>query len=259
MERKPLHNVHRIGSQRYGEIRVVAEKLMKKHRNLFASILISGHSPDGLAEVLLLVDDFNNVVTDPQVSEAKISASQLAYEQKLPLKFDAMLSSVFWDGMKTRDEPVMQLARGSVVVHDNGFFLPMQDLLVTGKIRPSKESVRVYFVKAEQSMRSSGQHVSRAVLDLYWAVTDSAHAAVMIAGITPPSPKELVGLVKDRLVAGNLVHARCAEIIARSYDIAKKIMHKEVFEIAGREFDSYLADADFFVKEMDEFIQGRLK
>jgi len=113
----------------------------------------------------------------------------------------------------------------------------------------------VYFVKAERSLKASNQKVGRAVIDLYWAVMDAAHAAVMVAGLTPPSPKHLAEAVRKELVARNLVHRRCADIVDRFYDAAKRIMHKEVFEISGREFDSYLADADFFLKEIGDFVK----
>jgi uncharacterized protein (UPF0332 family) len=153
----------------------------------------------------------------------------------------------------------MVILRNGLILYDRGFLLPLQELLVTGKVRPSKESVNVYFVKAEQSVKSSGQHVQKAVLDLYWAVLDAAHAAVMISGITPPSPQELVEIVRRDFVGRKLVNPRCGEIIRRVYDAAKKIMHREVFEISGREFDNYLKDADFFIKEMDEFVKEHAK
>jgi uncharacterized protein (UPF0332 family) len=260
LERKRLHNIEHVNSMHYEAVSRLCERLRKKYPAMIASLLIRrpavGHDA---TDIVVVIDDFNSTVLDQTVDDIKMAASELAYSSRLGLKCDAILVSSLWEGMKSRDDGVMALVRDTLVVYDNGFFIPLQDLLVTGKIRPSKESVKVYFVKAERSIKSSSEHVSKAILDLYWAVTDSAHAAVMVAGITPPSPKELAETLKRELVARNLVHRRCADIVDSFYDVAKRVMHKEVFEISGREFDSYLADADFFIKEMDDFVKTQFR
>jgi uncharacterized protein (UPF0332 family) len=260
LKSKPLHNIAKLPEQRYKDIAEFSRKIEASLGRLVFSIVVRSPSESSdSVEIVLLVDDFNSTVFNQQLSDIQLKASELAYSSTLPVKCSVVLASSFWDGFRGMDEGAMGLLRDGLVMHDRGFFLPLQDLLVTGKVRPSRESVKVYFVKAEQSMKSAGQRVHRAVLDLYWAVLDSAHAAVMMAGITPPSPKDLVGTVKRDLVARNLVHPRCAEVADRIYDVANRVMHREVFEISGRDFDSYLHDADFFIKEMDEFVKEHVK
>lgn len=255
LDRKKPHNAAYLTEQRYKEVRAFAEKVLEKHKAISSAVLKRPSESRNLLEIVFILDDLNSLIFDPQVEEFRISVSDIAYESTLPLKCEAMLASAFWDGFRSRDDDVMQLAREGLVIYDNGFFLPLQDLLVTGKIRPSRESMDVYFVKAEHSLKTSNQKVGRAVIDLYWAVIDTAHAAVMVAGLTPPSPKHLAEAVRKELVARNLVHRRCADIVDRFYAAAKSIMHKEVFEVSGREFDSYLADADFFLKEIGAFVK----
>ncbi|MBI5880847.1 hypothetical protein HZB90_01825 [archaeon] len=260
LEREKLHNIEHVNSMHYEAVGRLCESLRKKYPSMIASLLIKRpESGADASEIIVVVDDFNSTVLDQTVDDIKVSASELAYSSRLRLRCDAILASSLWEGFNSREEAIMQLVRGTLVVYDNGFFIPLQELLVTGKVRPSKESVKVYFVKSERSIKSSSEHVSKAVLDLYWAVTDSAHAAVMVAGITPPSPKELAETLKRELVARNLVHKRCGDIVDRFYDVAKKVMHKEIFEISGREFDSYFSDADFFIKEMDDFVKTQFK
>ncbi|MBN1544336.1 hypothetical protein JW898_02635 [Candidatus Woesearchaeota archaeon] len=257
---RQLQNSGKIADHRYRDIESFSEKVRSRYKALISSSVIKRpSSASESVELIFLIDDLNNVVFDQQVEGLKLDISEMAYTSTLPLKCGTLLASEFWAGFNARDEGTMHLLRESLAVHDNGFFLPIQDLLVTGKIRPSKESVNVYFVKAEHSVKDANHHVARAVVDLYWAVTDAAHAAVMVAGIVPPSPSHLAETVKRELVARNLVHRRCGEIIDRVYDAAKKVMHREVFEVSGRDFDSYLADADFFIKEIDEFVKEHVK
>jgi len=260
LKKKPVHNFAMLDEARIKEAEAVSLKVKDKYGPLIASAVIKKTvSSKGAVDAVFIIDDFNSIVVAPQVADVKVAASEYAYSSSIMLNCDVVLASAVWSGLKSKDDSIVGLMRDSLVVYDNGFFLPCQELLVTGKIRPSKESVRVYFVKAENSVKSSGGRVDRAVLDLYWAVIDSAHAAVMIAGITPPSPKDLAETIKRDLVKRNLVHKRCGDIVDKFYNIAKRIMHKEIFGVSGREFDELLADADFFIKEMDEFVKEHAK
>ena len=260
LKRKKKHNIEYLTDERYDQIGSFAKQVAGKYKGLVASVLVQNpRKAHETIDIMFMIDDLNNVVLDQQAAEIKVDAAEIAYKTDLPLKCEVMLASVFWDGFKAKDNSIIQIARDALAVHDNGFFMPIQDLLVTGKIRPSKESVNVYFVKAERSMKTADQKVQRGIIDLYWAVFDSAHAAVMVAGIMPPSPKDLAEALKRELVARNLIHRRCAGIVDRFYDAAKKVMHREVFSVSGREFDSYLADADFFIKEINEFVKEHVK
>ncbi|MBW2967384.1 hypothetical protein KY362_02760 [Candidatus Woesearchaeota archaeon] len=252
---KTRHNVKSMTEQRYSQVGDFAKKLVKEHGALIASLVVN-RPEEARSDIRLaiIIDDLNQIILTPKAMEIRMAAEEMAYRTTLPLKCETLLASDFWNRFRARDAQVRDLARFGLVVHDNGFLLPIQDLLVTGKIRPSKESVDIYYVKAERAMKSANDHVKRAVVDLYWAVTDAAHAAVMLAGITPPSPAELSGILKSEFVARNLIHRRCVEVYDRVFDAAKKVMHRQVFDMSGRDFDSFLADADFFVKEMRSFV-----
>ena len=257
IERKKLANIDLFSDSRMLELGKFADSIIEKYKGKVSSCVLkrNADSKERSIEVKFMIDDLNNIVTNQDVDDIRAGSSEIAYEKTLPLEVDVLLASSFWEGFNSRDEVALNLLRHGIVLKDNGFLRPLQELLVTGKTRPSKESTRVYFVKAERSLKTSAQKVNKAVLDLYWCVTDTAHAAVMVAGLTPPSPSHLAEAVNTELVKRNLVHKRCGEIVDSFYNIAKKIMHKEVFEISGRDFDRYLDDADFFLKEMDDFVR----
>ncbi|MBW2964259.1 hypothetical protein KY363_02260 [Candidatus Woesearchaeota archaeon] len=257
LKRKKPHNIEHVDDAVMRNAQELAGKLSAKYGGLVASAMVS--RPGSNHSVFFVINDLNNVVVSQKIEEMSLAASEIAFSQKFDVKTEFILASDLWRRFVARDDALLDVMREYLVISDNGFMRPIQDMLVTGKVRPSKESVQVYFVKAEQSVKSADAHVSKAIIDLYWAVIDTAHAAVMLAGITPPSPEELAETVRKELVVRNLVHRRCADIVARFYEAAKQIMHRERFEVSGREFDSYLADAEFFIKEMNDFVKEHTK
>jgi hypothetical protein len=77
----------------------------------------------------------------------------------------------------------------------------------------------------------------------------------MTAGIAPPSPKDLANALQETLVKRNLLHPRCPIIVNKIYAAAKRIMHKEQFIFTGKEYDEYMHEADFAVKELRQFVE----
>lgn len=260
LKSKPKHNKESVSETRLKEAERVSNKIRGKYSGMVASTLVQ-HSFEDQPKLILtvVIDDLNNTLLDQTVADVRLSVSEMAYEGPIQMTGEVILASQFWKGVRNKDSRTLDVIRNSLVVHDNGFFYPIQDLLVNGKMRPSRESVRIYFMKSDKAIKNANEHVAKAIIDLYWAVTDAAHSAVMTAGITPPSPKELSSVVNDVLVRRNLVHPRCVEIISNVYTVAKKIMHKQQFEFTGREYDKYLEDVDFFIQEMNDFVKTYAK
>ena len=122
-------------------------------------------------------------------------------------------------------------------------------------MRPSPESVWVYFSRAPRTMHNSRWHLLQATLDLYWAVIDSAHAALMKLGEVPPTPSHVSDLLYEKMVKKGKLEKKYAKRMDDFYKLAKKIGHQELTEIRGKDYDVYLKDAQDFVDRMKEFIQ----
>ncbi len=97
----------------------------------------------------------------------------------------------------------------------------------------------------------------QATLDLYWAVIDSAHAALMKLDEIPPSPDHVAGMLTQRMVNKNLLDKKYAKTMDKFYNISKKIMHRDIKEISGDEYDKYYTEAFEFVQAMKLFIEGK--
>ena len=233
-----------------------ARSAKDRYKEMIASVLlVKGASADETNKAVLIVDDYNTPLLVQTINEMKMALTEENFKQKLDLEFSIMLASDFWKHFNEQNREVWDMMRRSYIVQDIGFMSPLLDLFVKGRIRPTKEARNVYFMKAEKSLKNSNSHLRTAIIDIYWSIIDVAHAAVMMAGITPPSPKDLAETFRRELVARNLLHKRCADVIDNIYNIAKDILHKKRWDVTGKEFDLLVADAEFFIKEVTEFIK----
>jgi len=106
----------------------------------------------------------------------------------------------FWEYIRNGDPIAINILRDGVALIDTGFFEPLQVLLRRGRIRPTQESIWLYFIRAPNTLHNSKWHILQATLDIYWACVDACHAALMKIGETPPTPEHVADLLEDKLV-----------------------------------------------------------
>ena len=97
----------------------------------------------------------------------------------------------------------------------------------------------------------------QATLDLYWAVVDAAHAALMKVGAIPPSPEQVADMLRKKLMPMKLVTKKDVETMRKFYTISKKILHLELKEVKGADFDKYHKEASAFVDKMRKIIERK--
>ena len=159
--------------------------------------------------------------------------------------------------MRNGDPVAINMLRDGVPLQDVGIFEPLQMLLFQGRIRPTKESIWNYYARAPATLANANWHVLQACLDLYWAVIDAAHAALMKMGEVPPSPSHVADLIHDKLVKTGHAQKRSADTMRFFYELSKKITHREIREIPGKKYDEYRGLAQEFVNAMKKVIEGR--
>jgi len=157
--------------------------------------------------------------------------------------------------MRAGDPVGINILRDGVALIDSGFFEPLQALLKKGKIRPTSESIWTYYIRAPNTLHNSKWHLLQATLDMYWAVIDAAHAALMKHGEIPPTPEHVADLLEQKLVKKKLLEHKYVLIMRHFYKIMKGIVHREIKEIKGSDYDKYYKTAEDFVKRMREFVE----
>lgn len=241
-----------------------AENIIKEFGNFVKVVALFGSSDTERVkkgsdiDILIVLDDVSVVLTKELVEAYRILIEKIVANVSLKIHVTTMRMTSYWEYVRAGDPIMTNILRSGVAIIDTGIFMPLQILLKQGRIRPSPESVWAYFIKSPVMINNSKWHVMQAVLDLYWAVVDSAHAALMKLGEIPPSPEHLSEMLTEKMVKKGILDARYPKIMNRFYQASRMITHREVKEISGEEFDKYLIDAQDFVDVMKMFIEGRI-
>jgi predicted nucleotidyltransferase/uncharacterized protein (UPF0332 family) len=223
---------------------------------LFGSAAQNVQNPKRDIDILIVLDDVRIKFTKELVETYRIITEKaIMNTDPQRLHIQSMKLSSFWEYVRAGDAVAINILRSGVALIDTGFFDPLQALLDQGRIRPSDESVWTYMTMSPASMHRSKQHLLTASVDLYWAAIDAAHAALMVVGETPPSPNHIATMVEKRLVKPGHVKKKCTKVTGYLYKIFKGVVHREIREVSGRDYDTLQKKADEFVKEMKAFVE----
>lgn len=255
-------NIKKYTEEEYKLSRKLSESLQKELGGMLTSVALFGSSARGEktehekdVDVLLIINDVSTIFT-PEVSEAfRIIVEKTASRISRRFHINTLKLSNFWDYMRTGDPIGINMLRDGVPLYDVGVFEPAQQLLFQGRIRPTKESVWIYLARAPNTLQNAQWHIMQAVVDLYWAAIDSAHAALMRIGEIPPTPSHVADMLTEKFVKTNILHKRYVETMRDMHKIAKMVAHRELREIKGEAFDRYLKDVDEFIKQMKKIVQ----
>jgi hypothetical protein len=239
-----------------------ANDLYKELGSLIRAVVIFGSSArknttaKSDIDILVVIDDLMVGMSSEVVEAYRLIVNKLIVRISTRLHITTLRFTSFWEYMRNGDPVGINILRDGVALIDSGFFEPLQALLKKGKIRPTSESIWTYYIRAPNTLHNSKWHLLQATLDLYWAVIDAAHAALMKHGEIPPTPEHVADLLETKLVSKRLLEAKYVTIMRNFYKIMKMITHREIQEITGEEFDGYFKEADDFVKRMREFIEA---
>ncbi|HIH31792.1 TPA: hypothetical protein HA235_03730 [Candidatus Woesearchaeota archaeon] len=206
-------------------------------------------------DILIIVDDVSIQLSPELVQTYRIILEKIVAKVSKKLHVTTLRFTNFWEYVRAGDPIAINILRDGVAIIDTGFFEPLQILLYQGRIRPSAESIQNYMAMAPQTLKNSKNHLLSATLDLYWAVIDASHAALMSINEIPPSPAHVADLMEEKLVKTRLLDKRYAYTMKQFYSLGKSIMHGELLQISGDQYDLYYKEAYHFVMEMKKFIE----
>src|SRR3989338_7155710 len=183
----------------------------------------------------------------PELVEAyRVIVQKLIARISTKLHIISLRFTTFWEYIRAGDPIGINMLRDGIALIDTGFFDPLQALLKRGRIRPTQESIWTYFIRAPNTLHNSKWHILQGTFDLYWAVIDSAHAALMKLGEIPPTPEHVSDLLQEKMVAKKLLEQKYVTTMRNFYKISKMISHREIREIKCAEFDRYFEEAADF-------------
>lgn len=261
--KKEHPNLERYYQQDIDRAYQFANELYKELGSLVRGVIIFGStarkskSPGGDIDVLVVIDDLQISLTAEVTEAYRVIVKKLITKHSTKLHIVTLRFTSFWDYVRNGDPVTLNILRDGVALIDSGFFDPLQILLKKGRIRPTEESVWTYYMRAPHTLSNSKWHLLQGTVDLYWAVIDSAHAALMKQGELPPTPSHVADMLEKTLVKKKLLEQRYVGTMRNFYKLMKMVTHREINEIKGEEFDRYYQEADEFVQRMRMIIEGK--
>ncbi|MDI3544159.1 MAG: hypothetical protein PWQ28_440 [Candidatus Woesearchaeota archaeon] len=206
-------------------------------------------------DILIIVDDVSYVIT-PELSESyKRIMNTIINEVSENIHATTLKLSSVWDYLMKSDPIIINILREGLAILDSGVFEPLQMLLYSGKIRPSKESIYGFIERAPLALTSSKNRILQALQDIYWACIDSAHAALMSLGYLPPVPSKVV----DYMRKAKEFSEEDILLVERVMSLYKKLKVNELKKFTGAELDSLMEDTEAFIQRMSVIIDKNLK
>ena len=265
IEKRDNPNTRNFSKDDYELAKRFALELKKEIGELLKAVILFGSAArnpnqeiyERDIDALIIVNDLTLVLNKETIIAYRVIVENVASKVSKRLHITTLRLTIFWEYVRNGDPVVVNMLRDGVPILDEGFFAPVQVLLEQGRIRPSQESIWAYFSKAPATVNNSKWHVMQAVLDLYWAVIDSSHAALMSLGVLPPTPEHVADLIDEKMVKAGLLEKKYAQTMRTFYSLSKQIMHREVRDISGAQYDRYLKEAQGYVATMQKFIEKR--
>ncbi len=262
IHRRGQKNLSRYINEDVETVRKFARILYKEFGEFIRALVLFGSAVKNPGakhrdlDVLIIVDDLRFSFSREIVETYRIIVAR-AIADVAPdrLHVQSMKMTGWWEYVRAGDPVAINVLRYGLAIIDTGFFDPLQALLEQGRIRPTRESIWTYFTLAPASLSRSKDKLLAATIDLYWSAVDSAHAALMVAGETPPSPEHVAEMLEKTLVASGRIKPKYAKTMQELYNLFKQIVHRGIREISGKDYDHYKEKAEEFVSEMKSFIE----
>ena len=238
-----------------------ANNIYKELSSLIRAVVIFGstarreETEKSDIDLLVIIDDLSINLTRDVVEAYRLIIKKEIVQISTRLHVITLRFTSFWDYMRNGDPIGINMLRDGVALIDTGFFDPLQALLKKGRIRPTQESIWTYYTRSPNTLHNSKWHILQAVIDLYWAVIDASHAALMKSGEVPPTPEHVADLLEKKMVRKGLLEAKYVTIMRNFYKLMKMITRREIQEIKGEEFDRYYLEAEKFVNRIRKFIE----
>jgi len=245
-----------------------ANKVHKKFDRLVkASILFGSQTKDDATatsdiDIILIVDDTSFRWDLELVSWYREELGKIIAEHKYEkdLHVNSVRLSTWWEDLLHGDPVVINVLRyGEALLDHGGFFNPIKGLLLSGKIKSTPEAVYAALRRAPAHIIRSRNAEMAAVEGAYWAMVDSAQAALMTAGKVPPSPEHIPEMLKETFVDKGMLKMSYIKGMRELYSVHKAIERQQVNDIKGQEVDEWQELAEKFLIEMSKIIDALLE
>ncbi len=253
--------IHHYNDADFKKAEELSSNLKKELGELLKAVIFFGSAARGDAvsgsdvDVMIIINDLKYVFSAEVVESLRVIIETTASKISENFHITTMHLSKFWDYVRLGDPIIVNILRDGVKVYDEGFFEPIQYLLELGQIRPTKEAVWSYYLRAPKTIRSAEKKMLSLIVDLYWAVIDASHALLMHIDLIPPAPHHVADMIDKHYVKTHLLEKKHLDSLRNFYTMAKEIGHEKVLDTSGQKIDKLLILAKDYLKRVKELLQ----
>jgi predicted transcriptional regulator len=186
-----------------------------------------------------------------------VEAEELA-GVKNKLNTQVYILTEFWESVKDAHPVIFTFIRDGVPLYDRGAFMPWKLLLRMGKIKPSPEAIDMFMSLGEKMSDNVRMRLNEILAqDIFWGVVTPSQAVLMLYGMAPPTPKEIMeGEFRKVFVEKEkLLEPKYADILERIVKAYKKYEHDPKIVIPGKDIDEMLKESTDFTKRLKELMK----
>lgn len=240
-----------------------AVKVYKKFDKMVKSIVLFGSTtkqnatPGSDIDVMILIDDASIKWDQELIAWYREELEKVI--QSSPYKKDLHINTIklstWWEDLMRGDPVVLNILRyGEAMIDAGGFFNPLKQLLIEGKIKSTPEAIYSCLQRAPMHFARSKAAELSAIEGLYWTMVDSAHAALISANVSPPSPEHIPGELKINFVNNGKLKMKYVEWFRDLNILHKKISHGEITDLKGIEIDDWQNKTEEFLRTMAQLV-----
>jgi len=245
-----------------------ATKAYKRFDKIVKSIILFGSAAKQTTvtgsdiDIILIIDDVS-INWDQELiawyrEELEKMIKLNPYRQSLHI--NTVKLSTWWEDLMRGDPVVLNILRyGEEMIDLAGFFTPLKSLLLKGKIRATPEAIYSALQRAPMHIARSKISELNAIEGLYWAMVDSAHAALIAANIQPASPEHVAVDLKVTFVDSGKLNMKYVVWYRDLLMLHKKISHGEIHELKGIEIDAWQERAEEFLDVMAKLVRDLIE
>ena len=240
-----------------------ATKVNKKFDKIVKSVVLFGSTAKQTTvtgsdiDIIIIIDDatinWDQELTAWYREELEKLIKSNPYQTSLHI--NTIKLSTWWEDLMRGDPVIINILRyGEAMIDLAGFFNPLKSLLIRGKIKPTPEAIYAALQRAPQHIARSKFSELSAIDGLYWAMVDSAHAALIAAKVSPASPEHIPGDLKEHFVNTGKLKMKYVIWYRDLLVLHKKIAHGEVKDLKGIEIDEWQTKAEDFLQIMAQLV-----
>ena len=229
---------------------------------LFGSNVKQNKTAGSDIDIIIIIDDVavrwdSDLVTWYREELDKILR---ANPYKRDLHINTVKLSTWWEDLMRGEPVVLNILRyGEAMIDLAGFFEPLKYLLINGKIKPSPEAIYTCLQRAPQHLARSRVSELNSIEGLYWAMVDSAHAALISANIVPPSPEHIPIKLKETFVDPGKLKMDYVKLYRELLVLHKQIAHGETTDLKGVEIDKWQKSTRNFMDTMAQLVKDEIE